>query len=206
VGTVYTTDEEEAMHDLDDILCNYPQVVNFTGHTHSPANDPRSVRQGDFTVLNCGSMIYYGDGIAGLCDKYVYPTDHNGGCSILVPGNQTLDDAGDYYIVELDCRNAIKITGYSIYSDEAACTYYLRSVGDPSKFRYNENRVEMTQIPSFAVGDELTVASLSPSTIKISVPQTSSVVYTQHYRLVLYDRVSMSSLTERRCNIGIYRF
>ena len=39
-------------------LKKYPQVIAFGGHLHFPINDPRSIWQGDFTVLGCGSTRY----------------------------------------------------------------------------------------------------------------------------------------------------
>ncbi len=47
---------------------NDPQVVVFSGHIHSPNQDPRSIWQGGFTSVNTGSMHYMemeGSGSAG---------------------------------------------------------------------------------------------------------------------------------------------
>lgn len=43
---------------LTEVLKRYPQVVTFSGHLHFPINDPRSIWQGDFTALGCGSGRY----------------------------------------------------------------------------------------------------------------------------------------------------
>ena len=43
---------------LTDILNRYPQAVVFGGHLHFPLNDPRSVWQGDFTVMGTASTRY----------------------------------------------------------------------------------------------------------------------------------------------------
>lgn len=43
---------------LTSILRKYPQVITFGGHLHFPINDPRSIWQGDFTALGCGSTRY----------------------------------------------------------------------------------------------------------------------------------------------------
>jgi len=43
---------------LKDILSKYPQAVIFGGHLHFPINDPRSLWQGDFTAMGCGSVSY----------------------------------------------------------------------------------------------------------------------------------------------------
>lgn len=43
---------------LTPVLEKYPQVVAFGGHLHFPLNDPRSIWQGGFTVMGCGSVRY----------------------------------------------------------------------------------------------------------------------------------------------------
>lgn len=43
---------------LTDVLSKYPQAVVFGGHLHFPLNDPRSVWQGDFTVMGTASTRY----------------------------------------------------------------------------------------------------------------------------------------------------
>ena len=43
---------------LTDVLNKYPQAVVFGGHLHFPLNDPRSVWQGDFTVMGTASTRY----------------------------------------------------------------------------------------------------------------------------------------------------
>ena len=47
-----------ATEDLTPILSKYPQAVTFGGHLHFPLNDPRSIWQGSFTALGCGSVRY----------------------------------------------------------------------------------------------------------------------------------------------------
>ena len=44
--------------DLTPTLEKYPQVVTFSGHLHFPINDNRSIMQGNFTSLGCGSVRY----------------------------------------------------------------------------------------------------------------------------------------------------
>ena len=40
------------------VLNNYPQLVVFSGHIHSPNNDPRSIWQGGFTSVNTVTLHY----------------------------------------------------------------------------------------------------------------------------------------------------
>ena len=39
-------------------LASYPQVVVLAGHSHQIANNPRAITQGDYTVVNTGTMAY----------------------------------------------------------------------------------------------------------------------------------------------------
>ena len=43
---------------LTDVLKKYPQAVVFGGHLHFPLNDPRSIWQGDFSVMGTASVRY----------------------------------------------------------------------------------------------------------------------------------------------------
>ena len=38
------------------VLDKYPQVVDFSGHSHYFSGDPRSVWQGEFTAVGCGAL------------------------------------------------------------------------------------------------------------------------------------------------------
>lgn len=42
--------------DIKKVLKDFPQVVDFSGHSHYSPSDPRSVWQGEFTAIGCGSL------------------------------------------------------------------------------------------------------------------------------------------------------
>lgn len=42
--------------DIKKVLKEFPQVVDFSGHSHYSPSDPRSVWQGEFTAIGCGSL------------------------------------------------------------------------------------------------------------------------------------------------------
>lgn len=59
-GTVYGSEwgiqnNPEAFYD---VLKKYPQVMNFSGHTHFPLYDPKIVHQKDFTSIGTGTSGY----------------------------------------------------------------------------------------------------------------------------------------------------
>lgn len=41
------------------ILVNYPQIITFSGHSHAPVNDPRSIHQEHFTSVGTGTFSYF---------------------------------------------------------------------------------------------------------------------------------------------------
>ena len=83
---------------LTDILKNYPQVVTFSGHLHFPINDPRSIWQGDFTSVGCGSTSYMA---------------FEGGDYENKSSNTVLKDAGEVssgHLVQFDVNGNMRIT------------------------------------------------------------------------------------------------
>ena len=40
------------------ILVNYPQIIDFSGHSHAPINDPRSIHQEHLTSVGTGTFSY----------------------------------------------------------------------------------------------------------------------------------------------------
>ncbi|MDE6551087.1 MAG: metallophosphoesterase [Clostridia bacterium] len=56
-GTAYGT-EEWGDYSLDDIFKDYPQVVNFSGHSHYSLLDERSIHQRDYTSIATQSVSY----------------------------------------------------------------------------------------------------------------------------------------------------
>ena len=41
------------------ILVNYPGIIDFSGHSHAPINDPRSIHQEHFTSVGTGTFSYF---------------------------------------------------------------------------------------------------------------------------------------------------
>nr|MCR5485097.1 metallophosphoesterase [Clostridiales bacterium] len=56
--TVYGSYIRWGMDYFRDILVQYPQVVDISGHSHYPLNDPRSIWQDEFTAIGTGALYY----------------------------------------------------------------------------------------------------------------------------------------------------
>ena len=101
---------------LTSILRKYPQAVTFGGHLHFPINDPRSIWQGEFTSMGCGSVSY----MAIEDGKYEY-----------MKSATVMKDAGDIssgLLLQFDVSGNMRITRMFFSAD--AC------FGEPWEISY----------------------------------------------------------------------
>ena len=172
------------VEDLRGILNNYPQVVDFSGHSHFPINDPTSMWQGEFTALGTGTLSYYEMGLAGVDPDYIFPTDDEGSWAEKKSGER---DAAQFYIVEVDANNAIKIQGYDLLSDTFMIEpYLLRTVGNPAEFKYTDARAEASEVPVFDDDATIEPVNITAFGVKLKFPQATCKDNVQHYRCELY--------------------
>jgi len=183
-GTVYGSDNW-GLASLTAVLQNHPQVVDFSGHSHFPINDPRSIWQGSFTALGDGTLSYYEMGIVDYKDDSIFATDREGGYGESYSGYR---DAAQYYIVEVDDNNAICIKGYDLLSDTIIVEYHIRSVASPLLYTYTDTRANSSDTPVFASDARLEVEETSCRRATIRIPQADGGnTPVQNYRLELYQ-------------------
>lgn len=83
-------------------MMNYPQVIDFSGHSHAPINDPRSIHQQYYTALGTGTFSYFElDEFDKICGT--------------VPENS--GKAAQMTIVEVDKDNRVRIFPYDLITD-----------------------------------------------------------------------------------------
>lgn len=84
------------------IYLKYPQVINFSGHSHYPVNDPRSLWQGGYTALGCGTLSYFETELDGIAGNFPYDNEN----------------AAQFYIVEADKDGNVRIKAYDLITDQ----------------------------------------------------------------------------------------
>jgi len=138
----------------------YPQIINFSGHSHYPINDPRSVWQGSFTAVGTGTLSYFELEVDGV-DGY------------MVENNEY---AGQMWVVEADINGRVRMRAYDILEDTfIGNTYFIEDPTDKSTFVYNhENMAEKSSAPSFTKSAKLDVKTNSDSTVSVSFPQATN--------------------------------
>ena len=114
-GSTYWSDPE-----INLVLNSHTSVVDFSGHSHFPMNDPRSIIQTTYTAVGCGAMATF------ELDKNYRPGQHPDG----------YDPAAQMCVIEADDDGSVRIRGYDLLSDTYICEYYVDNVNDKKSFAY----------------------------------------------------------------------
>lgn len=168
-GGIYWADDA-----LIPILMNYPQIIDFSGHSHAPINDPRSIHQDHFTALGCGTLSYL------ELDEFdkVYGT---------IPPNKA--NAAQMLIVEADAQNRVRVYPYDVLTDRFfPQTWKIDVPSEPSTFLYTDAiRSRITSTPAFPDDAVLTIEPASDSA-KVTFTQAKPAAdedYVNSYLIVV---------------------
>ncbi len=133
-NTVYGSSDFEGwgMPDFADILKLYPQVVDFSGHSHYPINDARSIWQGEYTALGTGGLYYAEITVDDV--KTVHPKAYR--------------FVSTFWVVEIDADNRIRLRAVDLGAQQYLCEYMLNS---PFERKYTpEQQIARSKPPVFA--------------------------------------------------------
>lgn len=136
-NTVYGSSDFDGwgMDYFTDIFNQYPQIVHFSGHSHYPVNDPRSVWQGEFTAIGTGAVKYLEFTVDD--DRCVHPK-----------GNH---DESEFWIVEVDANNRIRLRAMDLIEQQVLCEYIID--GPLSRDYTPEKRAASSTAPVFTNTD-----------------------------------------------------
>lgn len=173
-GTVYGSLSWGSL-DLNAVLSQFPQVIDFSGHSHYPANDPVSIWQGAFTALGTSTLSYY--------EMEYFPL--TGGQ--FPEGNR---NAAQMYVVEVDARGATRIRIYDLLADQfVGETYYIATPADKTTFAYStKNRIAKSSHPTFSAGATITPAKTGDGSYSIHFPAASDDMVVRQYEVVVTQR------------------
>lgn len=141
LNTVYGSSDFEGwgVPDFAEILKKYPQVVDFSGHSHYPNNDPRSIWQGEYTAVGTGGLYYAEVTVDDI--KTVHPSGYR--------------SASTFWIVEVDAQNRIRLRAVDLVSQEYLCEYILEGPLDRSYTP--EKQKDRSRAPAFSEDAKLKV-------------------------------------------------
>ena len=170
------------------IYAKYPQAVVFSGHSHRPLTDTRSIWQDTYTAINAGSLAYLSSAIPG------HPSYSNGGATSAdteggwrAGEDDDIRNAGMYYIVEINSDGVVRLQIYNIFTESVWGEPIILDSVNPKDFKYTNARKDAADKPVFASNTAVTVHSNSPAKASISFPQATSKDIVQSYRVELYQ-------------------
>ena len=156
-----------------DVLSKYPQVIDISGHSHYPANDPRAIWQGAFTAINDGGLAYYEFTVDNLTS--VHPS-----------GSKTMTQA---LVIEVDAENRVLVKVLDVNKGKFVDEYLIDNVTEPEKTKYShEYRAAASTAPEFDEGAELKVSKIAGKyTVKVPQANTTGDNKVYLYRISVTD-------------------
>ena len=145
--------------DLIPIYMHYPQIIHFSGHSHAPINDPRSIHQQHFTSLGTGTLSYF------ELDEFdkIYST---------IPTNK--EKAAQMLIVEVDEQNRVRVYPYDVLSGNFfPYVWEIDTPSDPTTFKYTGERYKTTAAPYFNDGDVPMISDVTDTSFRVDFKQAN---------------------------------
>lgn len=157
-----------------DILSQFPQVIDFSGHSHNPVNDPREINQKNFTCVGTGSMSY-------LSTSASWHDFH-------IEGNPELGrNHAHFLLVEADRNGTVRIKGVDAVEKKFFEDRYVTDCHDKSKYIYTNQRALTAKAPYFEKGS-LVKAELADGKLTVTFPAAKSVgERVKEYNLRFFD-------------------
>ena len=155
-GTVYGSilwGEDEIIP----ILMDYPGVIDFSGHSHAPINDPRSIHQKYFTSEGTGSLSYLELDEFDKLHGTIPPDAEN---------------FAQFCIVEARDDGSVLIRPFDVISGGFFGTDRLIAhPWEPASFVYTDDRYQTAACPAFTADAELRVTSDAAGEYAVGFPQ-----------------------------------
>lgn len=154
----------QAFTSLHSVYSQFPQVINFSGHSHGPINNPISIWQNSYTQVGTGTLNYF-EMERDITDKTIPEGARN---------------AAQYTIVEVDAQNRVRLLPYNILTDDFMKTpattddpekqliRQINNPSDPSTFVYTSARKKTAGKPWFGEDAAVTVTAVSADSVTVT--------------------------------------
>ena len=157
--------------DLRRVLQKYPQVIDFSGHSHYTPSDPRSLWQGSFTAVGCGSLSAF-----------------MGNLNYIEGDKDAPGKSGGFRMIEVDRAGNVLIKLYDIenlrFFDE--CEYYLSDVADKNKRAYTWHKQKSQDTrPLFPKNSTVSVFTDSDNNVRLSFPEARGRYPAENYKITI---------------------
>ncbi|MBR4450634.1 MAG: metallophosphoesterase [Clostridia bacterium] len=149
----------------------YPQVFDFSGHSHYASSDPRCIWQGAFTAVGTGSL-------SALMGNLNYISGDED-----APG-----ESGAFWICEADAKGNVRLKLYDIVSHRffEKNDYYFTDITKKSSHLYNwSNLKSLDTAPEFPEGAEITAQKAENGSTLLRFPNAEGYWGAEDYKITV---------------------
>lgn len=153
------------------ILSFYPQVVDFSGHSHYSTSDPRTINQTSFTSVGAGSVSRLMSNI-----NYIDGQD------------DTPYESGSCWIVEADANGNVRLQLYDVVSGRLFdnVDYFLKDVANVKSRPYTwGNQKSLDTAPTFPENAEITANTFENGSVEIKFPEAYGYYEAESYDVIV---------------------
>lgn len=163
--------------DLFETLQHYPKVIDFSGHTHYPINNPRCAWQGCFTAFGTGTLSYLCHGHEGRRFSEAQPND---------------GAYGQFYVMEVRRDHSVTLKPYDLTTDSFFdLVYFVAKPGDLDKYEYTDARYFTSEKPTWDA-DTKVKYDISDLEVALELKQARSKDVVVGYRVELEQQDAAS--------------
>lgn len=155
------------------IFPSYPQVIDFSGHSHYAPTDPRSIWQGSYTAVGTGCL-------AALMGNLNYISGDED-----APG-----ESGSFWIVEADAEGNVRLKLYDVVNHcfFEDTDYYLADVSKKANHTYTwTNLKSLDTAPEFPVDAAITAEKDNDGNVILRFPDAEGYWPAESYGITVSD-------------------
>lgn len=170
---------------LNNVWDGHSEVVCFSGHSHFPSCDPRSLNQSDFTNVGCGAMDRFELEKNGMINQH--------------PAN--FDKAAEFTVVEADNDGSVRIIGYDLLSGICFRDAYIDDVNDVGNYTYSyKNLKHNDPAPEFKAETACSAAQNENGDWILSFDEAEDNFIVHSYTVKITDDSGKSVFKEKLLN------
>ena len=156
------------------VLQTYPQVVDFSGHSHYVPGDPRSIWQGAFTAVGTGALKAFMSNL-----------------SYTDSGTDAPGESAGFWIVEANADGNVRLQLYDLISDTffSENDYYLTELRNPTKrqFTWGQQQCRDTA-PRFPEGAAVSAFVNENGETVLCFPDAAGTFEAENYKITVTQK------------------
>ena len=154
------------------VLSKYPQVVDFSGHSHYAPSDPRSVWQGEFTAVGCGSLSAF-----------------MGNLNYIEGDKDAPGKSGGAWLVECDAQGNVSMKLYDIENRMffSGIDYYFTNLSDSAKRTHNWHKQKSLDTAPLFPENSAVSSTKENDEVIISFPEAKGYYEAENYKIKVTD-------------------